>query len=58
VEKVDMQPGFFDLEDRLELLEKLGDPLPNLSRVVDWEAFRPLLSGLRKELEFGRAYLF
>lgn len=44
-----MQSGFFDHENRLELLEKLGDPLPNLSRVVDWEAFRPLLSGLRKE---------
>ena len=38
-----MQPGFFDHQDRLALLEKLGDPLPKLSRVIDWEAFRPLL---------------
>ncbi|SFM63570.1 hypothetical protein SAMN05421721_11652, partial [Ectothiorhodospira mobilis] len=39
-----MQPGFFDLEDRYALLEKLGDPLPQLNRVVDWEAFRPTLA--------------
>jgi len=39
-----MQPGFFDLDDRLQLLEKLGDPLPKLQRSVDWEAFRALLS--------------
>ena len=44
-----MQPGFFDHEDRLELLEKLGDPLPKLERLVDWETFRPELVGLRKE---------
>jgi hypothetical protein len=25
-----MQPGFFDGEDRLTMLEKLGDPLPLL----------------------------
>lgn len=39
-----MQSGFFDLEDRHALLEKLGDPLPKLNRVVDWEAFRPTLA--------------
>ncbi len=44
-----MQPGLFDHEERLELLEKLGDPLPKLERLVDWEAFRPQLAGLRKE---------
>ena len=49
-----MQPGFFDHEDRLALLEKLGDPLPKLARVVDWEAFRPVLSGLRKATEPGK----
>jgi len=38
-----MQPGFFDDEDRLAKLEKLGDPLPRLDSIVDWQAFRPLL---------------
>ena len=38
-----MQPGFFDDEDRLAKLEKLGDPLPQLDSIVDWQAFRPLL---------------
>jgi hypothetical protein len=35
-----MQPGFFDQEDRLTKLEKLGDPLPSLDSIVDWAAFR------------------
>lgn len=38
-----MQPSFFDQEDRLAKLEKLGDPLPRLDSIADWEAFRPLL---------------
>ena len=38
-----MQSGFFDIDDRNALLEKLGDPLPKLQRCVDWEQFRPLL---------------
>ncbi len=49
-----MQSGFFDHEDRLALLERLGDPLPKLSRVVDWEAFRPLLSKSLPEREPGK----
>jgi IS5 family transposase len=35
-----MQPGFFDLDNRYELLEKLGDPLPKVDEVVSWEDFR------------------
>ena len=38
-----MQPGFFDLEDRYTKLDQLGDPLPKLAEVVDWEGFRPVL---------------
>jgi hypothetical protein len=38
-----MHPGFFEQEDRLNILEKLGDPLPRLDSLVDWDAFRPLL---------------
>ena len=30
-----MQPGFFDLDNRLQQLEALGDPLPKLNEVVD-----------------------
>ena len=38
-----MQPRFFDDEDRLAKLEKLGDPLPRLDSIVEWQAFHPLL---------------
>jgi hypothetical protein len=31
-----MQPGFVDHQERLGLLERLGDPLPRLQRSVDW----------------------
>ena len=44
-----MQPGFFDHQERLELLERLGDPLPKLERSVGWEVFRPLLGSLYKQ---------
>ena len=38
-----MQPGFFDQEGRLVKLERLGDPLPRLDSIIDWQACRPLL---------------
>ncbi|WP_018952496.1 IS5 family transposase [Thioalkalivibrio sulfidiphilus] len=44
-----MQPGFFDLDDRYQLLEKLGDPLPKLNAVADWEGFRPILQRVREK---------
>lgn len=44
-----MQSGFFDLENRYQQLDKLGDPLPKLSALVDWEGFRPLLQKCRKK---------
>jgi len=44
-----MQPGFFDLESRLQLLEKLGDPLPKLNQVVEWDAFYPVLKKIREQ---------
>jgi IS5 family transposase len=44
-----MQAGFFDLGDRHELLERLGDPLPKIERVVDWESFRKTLEGVREK---------
>ncbi len=42
-----IQPGIFDLSDRYEKLDKLGDPLPKLDSVVDWEGFRPILETVR-----------
>lgn len=44
-----MQPGFFDQEDRLAKLEKLGDPLPRLDSIVDWQVFRPLLKVIHQK---------
>ncbi len=44
-----MQPGFFDLEDRYRTLDKLGDPLPKLSRVVEWEGFRSILERVHQK---------
>ncbi len=38
-----VQPGFFDLEDRLARLSAKGDELERLSAVVDFELFRPEL---------------
>jgi IS5 family transposase len=34
------QPGFFDVDRRLDALSAKGDPLEAIDRVVDWEAFR------------------
>ena len=41
------QPGFFDLTDRQALLERLGDPLPKIDELVDWEGFRSELEQIR-----------
>lgn len=43
-----MQPSFFDHQDRLDLLERLGDPLPKLERTIHWEAFREVLHPVYK----------
>ena len=34
------QPGFFDLDRRLEGLSAKGDPLETINAVVPWESFR------------------
>ena len=41
----DLFGSFFDLQDAR--LTKLKDPLAQLDKVVDWEAFRPLLVRIR-----------
>lgn len=40
------QFGFFDESNRLNRLSSMGDPLEAISRVVDFEMFRPVLSGI------------
>ena len=37
------QLGFFDLPDHLKRLSEAGDPLEEMGRVIDFEAFRPTL---------------
>lgn len=37
------QAGFFGLSDHLERLSAYGDPLEELGRIIDFEAFRPTL---------------
>ena len=34
------QPGFFDVERRLETISAKGDPLETIKRTVPWEEFR------------------
>ena len=45
-----LQIGFFDQEERMEKLSKLGDSLVKLNKTIDWEKFRPILTNtLKKE---------
>lgn len=48
------QPGFFDLDDRLE---KIGakDPLVGLDQLIDWEDFRSTLEVVRRKERKSRA---
>jgi len=50
-----MQPGFFDQENRLAQLEKLGDPLPRLDSIVDWNDFKPLLKKIHQKKRKSKA---
>jgi Transposase domain (DUF772). len=42
-----IQPGFFDLQDRLHKIDKNGDPLTRINEIVNWEMFRPALEKAR-----------
>jgi IS5 family transposase len=42
-----IQPGFFDLQDRLHTIDKNGDPLSKINETVNWEMFRPALEKAR-----------
>jgi IS5 family transposase len=43
------QLGLFDWENRYARIDKGGDPLVKLNKVIDWEAFRPLLMKVREK---------
>ena len=38
------QKGFFDENDRLNELSKLGDPLEKLNNFINWEGLRRILT--------------
>jgi transposase, IS5 family len=40
---MNQQRGFFDEQDRLELISKQGDPLEKLNEIIPWEIFRKQL---------------
>ncbi|MCL2790913.1 MAG: IS5 family transposase [Desulfobulbus sp.] len=42
-----IQPGFFDLQDRLHKIDKNGDPLARINETVNWEMLRPALEKAR-----------
>jgi IS5 family transposase len=42
-----MLTGLFDVEFRLQELDKGGDPLLKLNQTIDWEMFRPTLEIIR-----------
>jgi IS5 family transposase len=41
-----LQAGFFDLEDLFKKIDE-KDQLVALNALIDWEAFRPVLKGLK-----------
>jgi IS5 family transposase len=42
-----IQPGFFDMQDRLHKIDKNGDPLIKINETIEWELFRPALEKAR-----------
>ena len=42
-----MQPGLFDWQNRFKKLNKNGDPLVKLNKVIQWESFREALENVR-----------
>lgn len=41
--------SFFDLQSRMEDIDRMGDPLVELDRAIDWKAFRPILKTIREK---------
>lgn len=49
-----LQKHFFEEEDRLEIISKLGDPLELLNKVIKWEMFRSVLTAARSKEDAGK----
>jgi len=47
------QKGFFDENDRLEELSRMGDPLEKLNKYIQWEIFRKILAKPFKKIAKG-----
>ena len=43
------QPGFFDIDRRLESISRMGDPLERLATDIPWELFRPMLDQVHEK---------
>jgi hypothetical protein len=48
------QFGFFDESNRLRRLSSMGDPLEEISEVVDFEMLRPVLDEVFKREDKGK----
>jgi len=42
-----MITGFFDIELRLQKIDKNGDPLTKINEMIEWEKFRPQIEEAR-----------
>lgn len=49
------QHGLFDLDERIEKLTQMGDPLVDLNERVDWEAFRTDLNKIHDKPRKSKA---
>jgi IS5 family transposase len=43
------QRSFFDVENRLQSVSKMGDPLERLAATIPWESFRPQLAQVHEK---------
>ena len=43
------QRSFFDVENRLQSVSKMGDPLERLAATIPWESFRPMLEKVHEK---------
>ena len=43
------QMSFFDADERLRSLSRMGDPLEPLKALIPWEPFRPLRKGVHEK---------
>ena len=43
------QRSFFDVENRLQSVSKMGDPLEHLASAIPWESFRPVLDRVHEK---------